>query len=209
MDHDVIVLGRPTFGDEEIDAVREVLRSGWVAGQGPRSRELESAFAARVGRAYAIAVSNCTAALHLAMIALEVAPGDEVLVADYTYPATGHAVLYVGATPVFVDVDPGTGNIDPEACRRAITPRTKGIIAVDGIGQCADYGPLQRIADEHGLFLVEDAAPAAGASHHGRPAGSFGDISSRPRSERCTLCPFSSMAKYSISSISWSRFSRM
>jgi perosamine synthetase len=177
MDEDVIVLGRPTFGDEEVEAVRKVLSSGWVAGQGPHSRELESAFAARVGREHAIAVSNCTAALHLAMIALDVAPGDEVLVADYTYPATGHAVLYVGGSPIFVDVDPGTGNIDPEACRSLITDRTKGIIAVDGIGQCAPYGPLQDLADEHGLFLVEDAAPAAGAMHHGRPAGSFGDVS--------------------------------
>lgn len=176
MTEQIVALGRPTFGPEEIDAVRDVLASGWVAGQGPQSRVLEEKFAALTDTKYAIAVSNCTAALHLSMMVLDVGPGDEVLVADYTYPATGHAVLYSGGTPVFVDVDPETGNIDPEACLRAIGDRTRGIIAVDGIGQCAPYGPLREIADEHGLFLVEDAAPAAGARQYGKPAGSFGDI---------------------------------
>lgn len=176
MDEQVVALGRPTFGPEEIDAVRGVLDSGWVAGQGPHSRILEGRFAALTGRKHAIAVSNCTAALHLSMMVLAVSPGDEVLVADYTYPATGHAVLYAGGTPVFVDVDPLTGNMDPDACRAAITERTRGIIAVDGFGQCAPYGPLQEIADQHGLFLVEDAAPAAGAKQNSEPAGSFGDI---------------------------------
>lgn len=176
MDEQIVALGRPTFGPEEIDAVRDVLASGWVAGQGPRSRVLEERFAALTDRQHAIAVSNCTAALHLSMMAFDIAPGDEVLVADYTYPATGHAVLYAGGTPVFVDVDPVTGNMDPEACRAAITDRTRGIIAVDGLGQCAPYGPLQEIADGHGIFLVEDAAPAAGAMQDGAPAGSFGDI---------------------------------
>lgn len=176
MDEQVVALGRPTFGPEEIDAVRDVLSSGWVAGQGPQSRVLEERFAALTGRKHTIAVSNCTAALHLAMVALDVSPGDEVLVADYTYPATGHSVLYADGTPVFVDVDPATGNMDPDACRAAISDRTVGIIAVDGLGQCAPYGPLQEIADEHGLFLVEDAAPAAGAMQFGKPAGSFGDV---------------------------------
>ncbi len=176
MDEQIVALGRPTFGPEEIEAVGDVLASGWVAGQGPRSRVLEERFAALTDRQHAIAVSNCTAALHLSMMAFDIAPGDEVIVADYTYPATGHAVLYAGGTPVFVDVDPVTGNIDPDACRAAITDRTRGIIAVDGLGQCAPYGPLQEIADEHGIFLVEDAAPAAGAMQDGAPAGSFGDI---------------------------------
>jgi dTDP-4-amino-4,6-dideoxygalactose transaminase len=176
MDEPIVALGRPTFGPEEIDAVRDVLASGWVAGQGPQTRILEEKFAALTTRKHAVAVSNCTAALHLAMLAFEVGPGDEVLVADYTYPATGHAVLYAGGSPVFVDVDADTGNIDPEACLRAITDRTVGMIAVDGIGQCAPYGPLRRIADDHGLFLVEDAAPAAGAMQNDRPAGAFGDI---------------------------------
>jgi dTDP-4-amino-4,6-dideoxygalactose transaminase len=176
MTDQIVALGRPTFGPEEIDAVQDVLASGWVAGQGPQSRVLEERFASLTDTKYAIAVSNCTAALHLSMMVLDVGPGDEVLVADYTYPATGHAVLYSGGTPVFVDVDPETGNIDPEACVSAIGDRTRGIIAVDGIGQCAPYGPLREIADDHGLFLVEDAAPAAGASQDGQPAGSFGDI---------------------------------
>lgn len=171
-----VALGRPTFGPEEIEAVAAVLESGWVAGQGPQTRVLEERFAALTGREHAVAVSNCTAALHLAMLAYDVAPGDEVLVADYTYPATGHAVLYAEGTPVFVDVDPVTRTIDPDACVAAITPQTRGIIAVDALGQCAPYGPLAEIAEHHGLFLVEDAAPAAGASQGGRPAGSFGDI---------------------------------
>ncbi len=172
----VVSLGRPTFGPEEVEAVAEVLASGWVAGQGPRSRILEERFAALTEREYAIAVSNCTAALHLSMMCLDVGPGDEILVADYTYPATAHAVLYAGGSPIFVDVDSDTGNIDPQACAAAITDRTRGIIAVDGIGQCAAYASLSEIADANDLFLVEDAAPAAGAMQDGKPAGSFGDI---------------------------------
>jgi dTDP-4-amino-4,6-dideoxygalactose transaminase len=172
----VVELGRPTFGPEEVEAVREVLASGWVAGQGPQSAVLEARFGALTERKYAIAVSNCTAALHLAMIAFDVSAGDEILVADYTYPATGHAVLYAGGSPVFVDVDVDTGNIDPEACLHGINERTRGIIAVDAFGQCAPYGPLRQIADDNELFLVEDAAPAAGAMQGGKPAGSFGDI---------------------------------
>jgi dTDP-4-amino-4,6-dideoxygalactose transaminase len=177
MEEQVVSLGRPTFGTEEIEAVADVLASGWVAGQGPQSRVLEERFAEATNRKYAVAVTNCTAALHLAMIALDVNPGDEVLVADYTYPATAHAVLYAGATPVLVDVDPATTNIDPESCEQLINERTRGIIAVDGLGQCALYEQLQDIADRADLFLVEDAAPAAGAARHGKPAGSFGDIS--------------------------------
>ena len=107
MEEQVVSLGRPTFGAEEVEAVTEVLASGWVAGQGPRSRVFEERFAALTDRQYAIAVTNCTAALHLAMAALDVGPGDEILVADYTYPATAHAVLYAGGIPVFVDVDLG------------------------------------------------------------------------------------------------------
>jgi len=171
-----IALSKPTLGDEEVEAVRDVLATGWVAGQGPRGRELEQAFAEVTESRHALVVSNCTAALHLSMLALGVGPGDEVLVADYTYPATGHAVLFTGARPVFVDVVSATGTIDPDAAARAITPRTRGIVAVDVFGQCADYEPLQGLCDRHGLFLVEDAAAAVGATYRGRPAGSLADV---------------------------------
>ena len=171
-----IPLGQPTFGTEEVEAVAEVLASGWVAGQGPRGQLLESRFAERHGTACAVAVSNCTAALHLALLAFGVGSGDEVLVADYTFPASGHSVLYTGATPRFVDVRPDTWTIDPAAVRAAIGPKTRGIIAVDVFGQCADYDELGEIAQEHDLFLIEDAAAAVGATYRGRPAGSLGDV---------------------------------
>lgn len=171
-----IPLTRPTFGAEELEALKAVLDSGWVAGQGPRGAELEARFAEHCDVAHAVAVSNCTAALHLAFLVLGVGPGDEVLVADYTYPATGHAVAYTGATPVFVDVLVDTWTIDPEAAATAIGPRTVGIVAVDAFGQCADYDPLRELVARHDLFLVEDAACSVGATYRGRPAGSLADI---------------------------------
>lgn len=169
-----IALGAPTFGEEELARVQKVLASGWVAGQGPAGAELEAAFRSRVAATHAIAVSNCTAALHLVLLALGVGPGDEVIVADYTFPATGHSVLFVGAEPVFVDVRPDIWTLDPSAVAAAITPRTRGIIAVDAFGQCADYDELTALATERGLFLIEDAAAAAGATYRGRAAGTFG-----------------------------------
>jgi len=171
-----VPLTRPTFGVEELEAVRAVLDSGWVAGQGPRGAELEARFAERCVVAHAVAVSNCTAALHLAFLALGVGPGDEVLVADYTYPATGHAVAYTGATPVFIDVLADTWTIDPQAAAAAVGPRTAGIVAVDAFGQCADYEPLRELVARHDLFLVEDAACSVGATYRGKPAGSLADV---------------------------------
>lgn len=171
-----IPLTRPCTDEHELAAVAEVLDSGWLAGQGPRSTRLEEGFTELTGRQHAVAVNNCTAGLHLALAALGVGPGDEVLVADYSFPATGHAVLYCGATPVFVDVRPDTATIDPALVEAAITGRTRGIVAVDALGVPADWAPLEEIARRHGLFLVEDAACAAGAGYAGRPCGSFGDI---------------------------------
>ncbi len=172
---ETIPLSRPTFGEEELDALREVLDSGWVAGQGPRGRLLEEAFAELCG-VPAVAVANCTAALHLALLGFDIGPGDEVLVADYTYPATGHSVLYTGATPRFVDVRPDTWTIDVDAAAAAIGPRTVGIVAVDTLGQCADLGPLGELAARHGIFLVEDAACSVGATYRGQPSGSLADV---------------------------------
>jgi perosamine synthetase len=171
-----IALGQPTVGDEELAAVAEVFRSGWLAGNGPTCRKFEDEFAAAVGTRHALAVSNCTAALHLALLALEVGPGDEVIVADYTFPATGHSVLYTGATPVFADVRADTATVDPESVRALIGPRTVGIIAVDAGGLPADYDQLNNLATEHGLFLIEDAACSAGATYQGRPAGRLAPI---------------------------------
>ena len=172
---ETIRLGEPTFGDAELTAVRAVLESGWVAGQGPIGSQVEQALVDLTGSSHAVLVNNCTAALHLSLIALGVGVGDEVLVADYTYPATGHAVMFTGAQPRFVDVRPDTGTIDVDAVRDAVGPKTQGIIAVDVFGQSADLQPLRELADSLGLFLLEDAAAAMGARYRGSPIGTFAD----------------------------------
>jgi dTDP-4-amino-4,6-dideoxygalactose transaminase len=173
---EVIALGQPTVGDAELAAIAEVLRSGWLAGAGPTCARFEQRFAAAVGVSHALATNNCGAALHLAMLTLGVKPGDEVVVGDYTFPATGHAVMYAGAKPVFADVRPDIWTLDPASVEAAITPKTVGIVAVDVAGQCADYDELRAIAERHDLFLVEDAACAAGATYRARAAGSLGDV---------------------------------
>lgn len=172
---DTIALGQPTFGPEELAAVADVLDSGWVAGQGPVGRAFEQRFAELCGAVDALAANNCTAALHLAVSGLGAGPGDEVIVADYTFPATGHAVRYTGARPVFADVRPDIWTVDPDAVAAAITPRTVGVIAVDAFGMPADYDELTSIATRHGVWLLEDAACAAGATYRGRPTGSLAD----------------------------------
>jgi len=171
----MIALGQPTVGQEELAAIAEVFASGWLAGNGPSSRRFEQAFAVRSATAHALAVSNCTAALHLAFMALGLGPGDEVVVADYTFPATGHAVMHTGARPVFADVRADIWTVDPRAVEAAITDRTVGIVGVDVFGQTADYDELKAIAARQGLWVVEDAAAAAGATYHGAPAGSLAD----------------------------------
>ncbi|RNL79071.1 DegT/DnrJ/EryC1/StrS family aminotransferase [Nocardioides marmorisolisilvae] len=171
-----IPLTRPSTDAAELAAVAAVLESGWLAGQGPQGTLLEQEFAALTGRAHAVAVNNCTAGLHLAVEALGLEPGDEVLVADYSFPATAHAVLYVGGIPRFVDVRPDTGTIDASLIPDQITSRTRGIIGVDALGVPADWDQLEKLAAEHGLWLLEDAACSAGGVYQGRPCGSFGDV---------------------------------
>nr|BAM67036.1 hypothetical protein [Streptomyces sp. CL190] len=165
-----------SLGDKELAAVAEVFASGWPAGQGPKGKALEAQLAEKYEVADAVAVSNCGAALHLAMLALDVKPGDEVIVADYGFPAPAQAVRYMDATPVFADVRPDTYTIDPQAVADLVTPRTVGVIAVDTVGMPADYTELQAIADRHGLFLVEDAACAVGATYQGRQAGALAEV---------------------------------
>ncbi|WP_199423590.1 DegT/DnrJ/EryC1/StrS family aminotransferase [Actinotalea solisilvae] len=173
---DVVPLGQPTVGEEELAAIAEVFTTGWLSGAGPSCRAFEQAFAATVGTAHALATSNCGSALHLGLEVLGAGPGDEVIVGDYTFPATGHSVMWTGATPVFADVRPDIWSADPAAVEAAITPRTVGILAVDPFGQPADYDELRAIADKHGLWLMEDAACSAGATYKGRPAGSLADV---------------------------------
>jgi len=171
-----VPLTRPSTDDAELSAVAEVLDSGWLAGQGPNGSVLEEGFKRLTGRQHAIAVNNCTAGLHLALAALGLETGDEVIVADYSFPATGHAVLYCGGVPVFVDVRADTGTIDAGLVESAISPRTRAIVAVDALGMPADWGPLEEIALRNGVFLVEDAACSAGGLYAGKPCGSFGDV---------------------------------
>ena len=171
-----VALGQPTVGQEELDAISEVFRSGWLSGAGPSCSAFENEFRAVAGVGNVLSTSNCGSALHLAQIVLGAGPGDEVIVGDYTFPATGHSVMWSGASPVFVDVRPDIWSIDPDAVEAAITPRTVGIIAVDVFGQPADFDELRAIADKHGLWLLEDAACATGATYKNRPAGSLADM---------------------------------
>jgi dTDP-4-amino-4,6-dideoxygalactose transaminase len=171
-----IPLVQASLGERELAAVAEVFASGWPAGQGPKGKALEAQLAERYGVGDAVAVSNCGAALHLAMLALGVKPGDEVIVADFTFPAPAQAVHYVGAVPVFADVRADTGTIDPRAVADLITARTVGVIAVDTVGLPADYAELGAIAERHGLFVVEDAACAVGATYQGREAGALAEV---------------------------------
>lgn len=173
---DAIPLVHASLGKEELAAVEEVFSAEWTAGQGPKGKALEQELARRYGVGGAVALCNCTVALHLALIALGAGPGDEVIVADYGFPAPGYAVRYVGAVPVFADVRADTGTIDPRGVADLITGRTVGVIAVDTVGLPADYAELTQITERHGLFLIEDAACAVGATYRGRPAGTLAPV---------------------------------
>lgn len=170
-----IPVTRPVFGDEEIDAVAACLRSGWVV-QGPKVAEFEALWAGYTGARFARATTSCTTALHLAMIAIGIEPGDEVIVPAFTWVATANAVEYCGATPVFADIDLRTFNLDPAAIEARITPRTKAIVPVHEFGLSADMTAILEIAARHDLRVVEDAACATGTRHQGRHVGTFGDV---------------------------------
>jgi dTDP-4-amino-4,6-dideoxygalactose transaminase len=161
---------RPVLGDEEARAAAEAITSGWIA-QGPRVAEFEAAFAAAIGTGHAVAVSSCTAALHLAMIAARVAPGDEVIAPSMSFIATANAARYVGARVVFADVDQDTLNITPATVEPLLTDRTRAVILVDQGGVPADLGAIRELCEPRGVTVVEDAACAAGSTYHGRPVG--------------------------------------
>jgi perosamine synthetase len=165
----------PQIGEEEIQSVVETLRSGWLT-TGLKAKEFEEKFAAYVGSEHAVAVNSCTAALHLALEAVGVKAGDEVLVPTMTFTATAEVVLYLGARPVLVDCEPDTLNIDPAAMEKTITPKTKAVMPVDFGGQPCDYDSILEIARKHDLRVIEDAAHALPAGHRGRRVGTLSDI---------------------------------
>jgi dTDP-4-amino-4,6-dideoxygalactose transaminase len=170
-----VPFARPYLTGEEGATVAEVIASGWVS-QGPRVREFERAFADRVGAPEAVATTNCTSALHLALYASGVGPGDEVIVPSLSFIATANAVWQCGAQAVFADIDPRTYNLDPAAAERAITSRTKVIMPVHQVGLPADMDRFLDLGERYGVAIVEDAACAIGASYKGRPIGSLGPL---------------------------------
>ena len=167
----MIQIAQPYFGDEEFEALREPLATGWVT-QGPKVKAFERAFAERHGVKHAIATTSCTTALHLIMVALGIGENDEVIVPAFTWIATANVVVYCGARPIFVDVDPASFNIDPDLVAANVTARTKAIVPVHLFGLCADMNAIADAAP--GIPLVEDAACAAGAAYRGASAGSLG-----------------------------------
>ena len=170
-----IPLAKPYFDSDEMDEIKEVLDSCWVS-QGPKVREFEDKVVEYLRVNYAVAVSNCTAALHLSLLSIGIKEHDEVLVADFTFPATGHSVLYCGAKPIFCDIDLKTYNIDPGLMEDKITDKTKAIIPVHTFGQPAEMDEIMKIAKDHNLKVIEDAACAFGAKYKNDYAGTIGDI---------------------------------
>ncbi len=169
----MIPIAKPQIGEEEKQAVLEVLESGMLA-QGPRVQAFEEAFAEMCGVRYAIATSSGTTALHIALLAHGIGPGDEVITSPFTFIASANCALYVGARPVFVDIDPHTFNLNPALLEAAITPRTKAIIPVHLYGLPCDMEPILEIAARYGLVVIEDACQAHGAEYRGQKVGSFG-----------------------------------
>lgn len=170
-----IPFGRPQLGDEERAAVARVL-SGTQLVHGPEAKRFETEFSKFAGGGHAIAVSSCTAALHLAYVYLDIGAGDEVIVPAQTHVATGHAVSYTGATPVFADCDPKTGNVSAETIRPHVTSRTKAISVVHYLGLPVDMDPIMELAKSRNLFVVEDAALSLGGTYKGVHTGLIGDV---------------------------------
>lgn len=170
-----IFYGRQCIEQDDIDAVAETLRGDLIT-CGPKVEALEKKLCEVTGAKYAVVVANGTAALHLAAMTAGFGEGDEVIVSSITFAASANCILYCGAKPVFADIDPRTYNIDPESVRKLITPKTKGIVAVDFTGQSVEHDALHKICEENGLLLIEDAAHAIGTKYNGRPVGSIADM---------------------------------
>ena len=168
-----IPITRPLFDEREAQGVAAVLESGWVS-QGARVEEFEAVFARYVGARHAVATSSCTSALHMALVAIGIGEGDEVLVPAFTFVATANAVEYCRARPVFVDIDLDTFNLDPADLEARITPRTRAIIPVHLFGLAASMTAVLELAQRHGLRVIEDAACAVGTLYRGRHVGAFG-----------------------------------
>lgn len=172
---EVLPVFRPDMGEEEAKAVAEVIQSGWI-GLGPKTEELETAFAKFTSSKYAVSVNSATAALHLSLIALEIGKGDEVLVPSLTFVSTSHAVLYTRAKPIFVDVDPETLCMDPGDLKRKITKRSKAVIPVHYGGHPADLDAIAKIAKDYNLHVIEDASHACGARYKEKKIGSISSL---------------------------------
>ena len=169
-----IPLARPNISQAEIDAVVAVLRTPSLS-LGPKVPEFENAFARYCGTKHAVACINGTAGLHLLVRAMGIGPGDEVITTPFSFVASSNCVLMEGATPVFVDIDPHTWNIDPQRVAAAVTGKTRAIIPVDVFGQPADMDAIRHIAERHNLHVIEDSCEALGSRYKGHPAGSLGD----------------------------------
>jgi len=173
---DFIPISNPALIGNELKYVTDCVQSSWISSVGSYVQRFEESFADFCGAEHAVTCSNGTTALHLALLALGVKPGDEVIVPTLTYVATANAVVYCGGKPLFVDSEPETWNMDPAQVESLITPRTKGIIVVPLFGHPVDMDPITEIARKHGLFVLEDAAESPGAEYKGRRMGSIGDV---------------------------------
>jgi dTDP-4-amino-4,6-dideoxygalactose transaminase len=171
----MIPMMRPWLGAEEAAAAAAVVSSGWVA-QGPRVAEFEEAFASAIGIGHAVAVSSCTTALHLALVVAGVGPGDEVVVPSLSFIATANAARYVGAVPMFADVDDTTQNLTPTTVEACLTPRTRAVILVDQAGVPADLDAMRALCEPRRITIVEDAACAVGSEYRGQPVGAHADL---------------------------------
>src|SRR6476469_1133964 len=184
----MIPIAKPCLDETEGDAAREAILSGWIS-QGPQVAAFEREFASLIGAPHACAVSNCTTALHLAMVALGIGPGEEVITARHNLIASANSIRDCGATPVFVDIDPDTYNLGPECVADAITERTRAVLAVHQMGMPCDLASLVTVTNRHGIALIEDAACAIGSRINidgqwemiGRPHGAMACFSFHPR----------------------------